>query len=321
MIWLRRTLRGSLVYAAIILVTLGVCEVVLRIRDPSILRVVRDEKNLLYRYDSELGWFPKPNSTGKFTATLTVDTRHNSLGLRERELGSAAKTTILVLGDSFVWGYDAEENERFTDILQHDLPSERIVNAGVSGYGTDQEYLLMRRLWDRINPNVVVLVYCVNNDHLDNSSNKRYEAYKPYYVLAPGGGGEFKGIPVPQSKRYLFINDWLARNSLVVRLVVSLYLSLARPEIHVPDPSEQLIVMTRQFAERHGAKFLVGLQDRDPELEAFLGAQGIPYASFAGAEHYPSNGEHWTPQGHALVAKRLMALLAENGNLPSDNPR
>ena len=76
-------------------------------------------------------------------------------------------------------------------------------------------------------------------------------------------------------------------------------------------------MMTRQFVERHGAKFLVGLQDRDPELEAFLGAQGIPYASFVGAEHYSSNGEHWTPQGHALVAKRLMALLAENGNLPS----
>ena len=47
------------------------------------------------------------------------------------------------------------------------------INAGVTAYGTDQEYLLLRRLWDRIQPNVVVLMVCVDNDRKDNTVNTR----------------------------------------------------------------------------------------------------------------------------------------------------
>jgi hypothetical protein len=318
-IWFRRILQGSFVYAAIILVSLGVCEVGLRVRNPERLRASADIVRLLYRYDPELGWMPVPNSVGKFTASRTVDTRHNSLGLRDRELGNTQKRTIMFLGDSFVWGYDVEANERFTDILQRDLPKVRIVNVGVAGYGTDQEYLLMKRLWEHIKPQVVVLVYCEMNDHDDNSSNFRYGAYKPYYALSPHGG-EFKGIPVPRSRSYVFVNNWLARNSWVARLLISLYFHFVHPVIHVPDPSERLIMMTRQFVEVHGAKFLVGITHSDPELEGFLSTQAIPHTTFADADRYryPSNGTHWTPQGHALVASHLIAFLAENGILPSE---
>ena len=308
-----------LLYAAIVVMTLGTCEVILRLYDPSALRVELDERNLLYRYDSELGWFPVPNSFVQYTDTRTVVVRHNSLGLRDREYNDAARTTFLFLGDSHVWGYDVEASERFTDILQHDLPKERIVNGGVSGYGTDQEYLLMKRLWSHIRPNVVVLIFHNSTDHKDNTSNQRYDGYyKPYYVLTPAGG-EFKGIPVPKSRRYFFTESWLARNSLLARLAVSVFVALAHPEIHVPDPTEHLIAMMRQFVEANGARFLVGLEHRVPELEAFLRAQGIPYTSFDDAPQYPH--VHWTPEGHALVAARLRALLDGTGLLSSDNAK
>jgi len=311
-----------LLYAAIVVMTLGTCEVILRLYDPEVLRIELDERNLLYRYDSELGWFPVPNSFAQYTATRTVVVRHNSLGLRDREYGDIAKETFLFLGDSFVWGYDVEANERFTDILQRDLPTERIVNGGVSGYGTDQEYLLMKRLWTHIRPSVVVLIFDFDNDDDFNTSNQVYAGYyKPYYVLAPDGGGEFKGIPVPKSRRYFFTESWLARNSLLARLAVSVFVALAHPEIHVPDPTEHLIAMMRQFVEANGARFLVGLEHRGPKLEAFLRAQGIPYTSFDDAPHYPAHGEHWTPEGHALVATRLRALFAGTGLLSPDNAK
>ncbi len=73
--------------------------------------------------------------------------------------------------------------------------------------------------------------------------------------------------------------------------------------------------------ESQGAKFLVGLQYREPQLEAALAAQKIPYVSFDGAEHYSGDGDHWTPKGHELVARRLMTLLSENGIGSSDAPR
>src|SRR6266540_99260 len=310
-----------LLYGAILLVALSACEMILRLYDPPALRIGLDERNLLYRYDSEFGWFPIPNSVAQYNASRTVVVQHNSLGLRDREYGDATKTTFLFLGDSFVWGYDAEANERFTDILQRDLPKERIVNAGVSGYGTDQEYLLMKRLWTHIRPSVVVLIFDTSTDHEDNTSNQRYGGYyKPYYVHVPDGG-EFKGMPVPKSRRYFFTNTWLARNLLLARLAVSVFVVLEHPEINVPDPTEHLIAMMRQFVEANGARFLVGLRDREPELEAFLRAQGIPYASFDDAPHYPGYGQHWTPEGHVLVAMRLRALFAGIGLLSSDNAK
>src|SRR4029453_6086172 len=62
-----------------------------------------------------------------------------------------------------------------------------------------------------------------------------------------------------------------------------------------------------------GGKFLVGLQFREPALEAALAAMEIPYTSFDGAEHELGDGDHWTPKGHELVAERLLTLLKETG--------
>jgi len=63
-----------------------------------------------------------------------------------------------------------EEHERFTDILRDRLPAYHIANVGVTAYGTDQEYLLLERVWDRIRPNVVVLMVCVDNDRIENTT-------------------------------------------------------------------------------------------------------------------------------------------------------
>ena len=66
--------------------------------------------------------------------------------------------------------------------------------------------------------------------------------------------------------------------------------------------------------EANGAKFLVGLQFNDPELVRHLQASRIPFVSFDGAEVLPgaAAGSHWTPEGHKLVAERVLGLLAKN---------
>jgi lysophospholipase L1-like esterase len=301
---------------AIVIATLAVAEAALRVVDLRYLRAYRAGADRVYNYDAELGWFPVPNSDVSFTGIRTIRARHNSLGLRDIEHDAASKPTIAFVGDSFVWGYDAEANERFTEVLRARMPEHRIVNAGVTAYGTDQEYLVLRRLWDRINPDVVVLMVCVDNDRKDNQTNIRYDGiYKPYFAMS-SSGGEFEGIPVPRSRRLYFAENWAARNSLVFRALVSAYVFLAHPPVTVPDPTERLIAMMKGFVESKGAKFLVGLQYRDASLEDALRALNVPYASFDGAEHEPSDGEHWTPKGHQLVAERLMTLLSESGIRP-----
>jgi hypothetical protein len=308
-------LRAIAVQCLVLLVTLAACEAILRVVDLRYLRM--DESGIapVYAHDAELGWYPIPNSAQTYSGARTVHVRHNSIGLRDIELERSPKPTIAFVGDSFVWGYDAEEDERFTNILRHKLPAFRIANIGVTAYGTDQEYLLLSRVWDRIKPNTVVLMVCADNDHIENSTNLRYDGpYKPYFDLA---SGKFHGQPVPWSRHLYFGHYWLARHSWVVRVAISAYVYAKHPPIAQADPTERIITMMRDKVAASGGRFLVGLQKRDARYETFFHAQGIPFATFENADSYPSHGNHWTPKGNAQVAERLMALLRENGILPA----
>jgi hypothetical protein len=296
-------------------VTLLALEVLLRICDFRELREGVSERSLGYRYDAELGWMPEPNSTSVVTNARAVKARHNSLGLRDEEFVRDGKPTIMFLGDSFVWGLDAEAGERFSELLKPKFPNYRILAAGVSGYGTDQEYLLLLRLWPQIKPAVVVLVFCSDNDRLDNSSNIRYEGYqKPYFIIGADGQPVVKGQPVPLSRQQYFNDVWLVRNLWLARLAVSVYLKVMHPVLFVPDPTEKLVGLIRAFVEGNGAKFLVAIQRRDEALARHLERSGIAFVSLDGAAAYPggSSGGHWTPQGQAFVAERVAKLLGEN---------
>ncbi|HEV2955564.1 MAG TPA: SGNH/GDSL hydrolase family protein [Xanthobacteraceae bacterium] len=302
-------------HLAIMAVVLGAAELILRAID---LRELRDSyepgRALLFRHDAELGWAPIPNASTTFTGTRTVAVTNNSLGLRDVEPAGPHKPTVMFVGDSFVWGYDVEANERFTERLRSELPAARIVNAGVPGYGTDQEYLLLARIWSAVSPDVVVLMFCTGNDRLDNSANMRNGGYyKPYLARAADGGWRFAGQPVPWSRHVFFRDNALVRNLWLARAAVTGFVQLAHPEIEVPDPTERLVEMMRELVEARGAKFLVGLQYHEARLEGFLRARGIPAAAFDDAPTYPSDGFHWTPQGHAVVAQRLKPLLAAAG--------
>jgi hypothetical protein len=159
-------------------VTLAALEIVLRVADLRELREGVSERSLSYRYDSELGWAPVPGSSASVTNARTIKAHHNRLGLRDDEFTLDATPTIMFLGDSFVWGLDAEANERFSELLKQRIKGFKILAAGVSGYGTDQEYLLLQKLWPKVKPAVVVLIFCTDNDRQDNSSNIRYEGFR-----------------------------------------------------------------------------------------------------------------------------------------------
>src|SRR5882724_8845194 len=311
----RKPLQSLGAIAVMTIVTLAALEVILRIADFRELREGVSERSLSYRYDAELGWAPIPGSTSSVTNARTIQSRHNSLGLRDDEFVLDAKPTILFLGDSFVWGLDAESGERFSELLKPRIPGYKILAAGVSGYGTDQEYLLLQKLWPKVKPAVVVLIFCTDNDRADNSSNIRYEGYqKPYFATAADGSLVLAGQPVPKSRLQAIKEDWWVRHSWLVRLANAIYLKLRHPALQVPDPTERLVDKIRQFVESNGGKFLVGLQTSDAALARHLQAARIPFVSFDGAASYPgaSVGGHWTPEGHKLVAERLFGLLSAN---------
>jgi len=294
--------------------TLVAFEIVLRIVDPRIFREDRTERSLTHDYDAELGWAPIPHSSSVVSTERTIHAEHNSLGFRDIEFVRDARPTMLFLGDSLVWASDAEANERFTEVLRSRISNYTIVNAGVSGFGTDQEYLWLQRLWPVIEPTVVVLTVCTTNDRSDNSTNVRYGGNrKPYFDTAADGTLVLRGQPVPKSRQLYIREDWLVRHVRIARLLTAAYVEIRHRQRWVPDPTERLLGKIREFVEARGAKLIVGLQFGDDKLVQYLQAERIPFVTFDGAEAYPGRtGAHWTPAGHRLVADRLMGLLTES---------
>src|SRR5438094_961279 len=105
-----------------------------------------------WRHDALLGWHHQAAASGVFDHRPQFMTRIriNDKGLRGKDYPYervAGKRRVLVLGDSLVFGYGVEQDEVFTDVLEGMLPATEVINAGVSGYGTDQELL-----WPREDP-------------------------------------------------------------------------------------------------------------------------------------------------------------------------
>jgi GDSL-like Lipase/Acylhydrolase family len=315
-------LRSAGLSVLITLATLAVTEILLRVADFRELRQDPSERSLAYGYDSELGWVPTPGAVSTVTTARTILARHNSLGFRDIEFKPDGRPVMLFLGDSFVWGVDAEANERFTDLLRDRLPEFQTVNAGVSGYGTDQEYLWLRRIWPSVRPSVVVLLFCTDNDRQDNSSNLRYNRYhKPYFVTGPDGALAVQGQPVPKSLQLMIRENWLVRHLRLARVAALAYVEMSSPAISVPDLTERLITAIHDFVSAHDAKLLVALQSTDDRMAAHLKSERIPFVTLDGAAAYSIDyGAHFTPEGHEFVARRMLDLFGTALRGAQDQP-
>jgi hypothetical protein len=317
---IRDLARSAATCLLITLATLAATEILLRVADFRALRQDESERSLAYGYDAELGWVPTPNSVSTVTTARTIHARHNSLGFRDIEFEPDGRPVMLFVGDSFVWGVDAKAGERFTDLLRDRLPQFQIVNAGVSGYGTDQEYLWLQRIWSSVRPQVVVLFFCTDNDRLDNASNLRYGRYrKPYFDTAPDGSLALQGQPVAKSLQPLIKESWLAKHLWLGRAAALAYVEISAPERHVTDPTERLVSQIHDFVGARDARLLVALQSRDGRLISHLETEEIPFVTLDGAAAFSSQyGGHFTPEGHEFAARRLFDLLKDPGRVALD---
>lgn len=312
-------LRAAVVMVALCLAAvLG--EAALRLFFAKRLEVVQDERHLLYRYDSTLGWFPRANTHSRVRASRAFTVVHNSAGFRDREHRPGEPAGVFFLGDSFVWGYDVDAPERFTDKLQERHPEWNIYNFGVSGYGTDQEYLLLQEWFEACRPRVVFLIFCTETDDLDNSTNVRYGGYyKPYCTVA-GTRLELHGIPVPRGDRVWLSEHPRLAHSYLVRLLVRAYFKhKSPPVVQNPSPTGAILRDMQKYVQSKGAVFVVGLTDKNPKLEEFLGYFDIPFLDLSTSLRYPQPefGMHWTAEGHSYVCDRIEQFLLKGKYLPA----
>jgi len=116
----------------------------------------------------------KPNTSGDAPGSIdmkrTFPFRTNAHGLRDRDRPGKAPGTkrVLVIGDSYTWGYAILGEEAYPQVAERLLaergrPDIEVINGGVPDYSSRQERQLLEQLIPIYQPDAVFLAYVVND--------------------------------------------------------------------------------------------------------------------------------------------------------------
>ncbi len=267
-----------------------------------------------YLFDAQLGWRNIPNWTATTNGKkLTI----NSKGLRDREYPYKKRdnvTRLLVLGDSFTWGYGVANDEIFTELLETRLAASsaeyEVINTGVSGWGTDQEYLYLVDEGLRYSPDIVVLAFFLLNDPAENVSCRQYEMNKPLFLdthltlanvpvpkphLRPRFGRQADPIAITLAIMKAMSQECQLRGATFVIMKFGRFL---RPTLPMLLADERVI--EKEVRSWSGTYYL----DLDQQFElAGLSAEQLTTGNSDG---------HWNAYGHQVTAEILGEFLEQS---------
>jgi hypothetical protein len=183
-------------------------------------KVQTGRAGLSYALDDELGWIPEKNyqiiKTEKDAAGITHKTEFystNEYGFREYgDLNGKLK--ILVIGDSFTGDNYTSDNDAYFKIAGRTLGAE-IFAVGAGGYGTFQEYLLLKKFVNIIEPNILVLQFSPNDFGNNCINAERNTIVRNQSLLRPYLTEE--GIKFREDRK---IYTYLLKKSFFVRRIV-----------------------------------------------------------------------------------------------------
>lgn len=139
-------------------------------------------------FDPFLGWALTKNYrqqvyTQQEDQRYLVNITHNSRGFRMDHEVDPSKNSIVLNGDSFTYGNGVDDKKIMSTQLNKLLGGQyEVINLGVKGYGTDQEYLRYLRSGLQHKPKIVV-VLLYPNDFSNIYNDVSYERAKPVFLL------------------------------------------------------------------------------------------------------------------------------------------
>jgi hypothetical protein len=162
------------------------------------LRGVGFSAPIWHQPDPELGWKLRPQMSAWFTREGRGVVRTNADGARDRDHAlhkAEGVYRIVVLGDSYAEAMQVERDQAFWALLPARLEAcgfasgkrIEVMNFGVSGYGTAQQYVMLESAAMRYAPDLVLLQFTNGNDVKDNSFALTEEKARPFFMLEPGG--------------------------------------------------------------------------------------------------------------------------------------
>lgn len=337
-------LLGSLLFVFIVF------EILVRVFSPQIFEI---HPRGMYTTDEDVGYALTPGFEGQlqrneFTTRISV----NDQGLRGRPFGPKRDdiSRILVLGDSFAFGYGVEEHESFPAYLEACLNSAgagafEVLTAGVPGYGTVDQLNFLRSRGEALAPDVVILQFLSSNDLDEN----RYPATEwadvedGWLVYSSDGYDPATMLPLwKQFELWLkanvhsagFVSErigyLLLKSSLFPRLELAMWGELFSDEEE--RLFEEALTDIKHHADGLGARFLfLYLTDQGPVLarsepqlrsealvERVLSDQGVDWINmYRLMREHEDRGSfyfpldgHWNAAGHQFAAEALCRELA-----------
>src|SRR5262249_27044975 len=277
-----------------------------------------------------VGWQPIPN-----LRTPSVTT--NSSGLRGTREFSPHRPPgvrrVLCVGDSFTFGEGLADNEAMPAQLEADLNRAEpgrweVLNLGVHGYGTDQQWLRLQAIGFEYDNDVVVLGFYQGDLERNVMSFRDYA--KPYFEVVDDRL-VLRNVPVPLPDELLrrrFPSPTLYIASLVrvgperLRLAVSVgdlaETQAGRVTLHILDAMREAVLS-------RGAQFVLTIiprpitargSDTERMLRRWGAATGTPvvnlrtaYLRLPPVERDKLYDGHWTAYGAQVTARLLAAAL------------
>ncbi|HUS95636.1 MAG TPA: hypothetical protein VMX97_02735 [Hyphomicrobiaceae bacterium] len=157
--------------------------------DPQLLN-----KHVSGSFDPELGWSPRPHSTGvdetsEVSKTYTIDAlaRRLNPGFEDHQ------STVSVFGDSYAFCRMVNDDETWPHFLSKEL-GVNVQNFGVGNYGIDQAYLRLKREIEHgnVNSRIVIVAFVPETiSRIHSYWRHFYEygnilAFKPRFILKDG---------------------------------------------------------------------------------------------------------------------------------------
>lgn len=251
------------------------------------------------------------------------------------------KTKILVLGDSFTEARTVSDGFTYYDYLAKNSDRFEIFAYGCGGYGSLQEYMILDKYFDEIQPDIILWQFYSNdlfdNDYELESSNVGFSNHmtRPFYRnghiewLYPVRGSTFISSMVKHSYLIRLVNKrlnivWLELGS--YQDILSENHPLVRKAVKTTSDIMGLV------RERVGAVPIIAFP---VDKQAWVGSafedicdiyeiHYLPYipekiqeAQASGLAVIGSDG-HWNSAGHALAGKMVLDYIQENNLLSKE---
>jgi lysophospholipase L1-like esterase len=128
-------------------------------------------RNIIGDVEEGIGWkyLPNQKKTVKNLSGRPITITINSLGFRGNELGEKreGRRRILLLGDSFAFGFGVSDNETVPYYLEEMLKgtgySAEVVNGGIGGTTIFHQKGVFEKYGDLFDPDEVLLLFCLND--------------------------------------------------------------------------------------------------------------------------------------------------------------